>query len=320
MSYLLAGITVWLLLLLALRLATPLIERWLLPLHPAEASLLLWVVLLLPFCSALIIALELTSPGWSHWFVSEHCHNLISSQAPGGGLEQLLLCGQHAPLVPHIPWLKSLAMLAAALFSGALMYRLWRSQQTVQSFIALADPHSLTNVYVLPSDEPVAFTLGYWRSRIFISRGLIERCSEHTIHAVVEHERAHQLRHDNLRLFIAKLAVLPGGWFLQRLLNRLELANEQACDCYATRFVAPADVATSIVTVARLHKRFFESQMPEAASYFCRSHIPERVKALLDYQYPEKAGWHRLLWLGASALVAITLLLDPLHHWIEWWH
>ncbi|WP_339897943.1 M56 family metallopeptidase [uncultured Gilvimarinus sp.] len=320
MIYLLVGITVWLMLLALLRLCTPIIERWLSPLHPTEASLLLWMILVLPLCSALIIALELGSPAWSHWFVSEHCHNLASPDTAGGELGQLLLCGQHAPIAPHVPWLTSLAALAAVLFCGWLLYRLWRSRQTVHSFIALADAHTLPYVYVLPSDEPVAFTLGYWRSRIFISRGLINRCSEHTIRAVVEHEKAHQLRHDNLRLFIAKMAVLPGGWCLSALLSRLELANEQACDWYATRFVAPVEVASSIVTVARLHKHFYESKMPDDASYFCRSHIPERVKALIDSRYPERAGWRRPLLAGTSALLAIALLLDPLHHWIEWWH
>lgn len=318
MILLLAGLFIWLLLLVLLRLCAPLLERWLDQLHPNESSLLLLVIVTLPLFAATLITLELATPAWSHWFVASHCHDL--NHEAGHTLSQTLSCGQHAPITPHLPLLLAIAAVLAAGIAVWLMYRLWRAQKTLATFMALADSHSIKGVYILPSEAPLAFTLGYWRARIFLSQGLLDVCDENSIASVIEHERAHQLRHDNGRLFVAKLATLPLFWGAQRLLNRLELVHEQACDWYATRTIEPHEVAASIVHIARLHRDFSSSKKPHNASFFCRSHIPERVKILLKNDYPQDSGWRRTLITAGSSLVLIALLLDPLHRWIELLH
>ncbi|WP_339615284.1 M56 family metallopeptidase [uncultured Gilvimarinus sp.] len=310
MILLLVGFFIWLLLLALLRLCAPLLERWLGQLHPNESSLLLLVILTLPLLAATLITLELASPAWSHWFIASHCHEL----------RQSLACGQHAPITPHIPVLLAIASVLAAGLVVWLLYRLWRAQKTLTTFIALADAHEIRDVYILPSDAPLAFTLGYWRSRIFLSQGLLEVCDENSIRSVIEHERAHQLRHDNLRLFVAKLATLPFCWGVGRLLERLDLTHEQACDWYATGTLEAHEVAASIVQIARLNRDFADAKNLYSASFFCRSHVRERVNALIKNDYPQDAGWRRALITGGSTLMAITLLLDPLHHWIEWFY
>lgn len=307
MILLLVGLLLWLMLLAVLRLSTPLLERWLDQLHPSESSFLLLVILTLPLLAATLITVELATPAWSHWFIDNHCHEL----------SQALACGQHAPITPHMPLLITIVSCLAVVAATWLVYRLWRAQKTLSTFMALADTYTLADVYVLPSSAPLAFTLGYWRARIFLSQGLLDVCDANSIRSVIEHERAHQLRHDNLRLFVAKLAALPLYWGMGRLFNRLELAHEQACDWYATGTVEAHEVAASIVQIARLHRDFSDTKKLYSASFFCRSHVRERVNALIKNDYPQDAGWRRTLITGGSTLMAITLLLDPLHHWIE---
>lgn len=63
--------------------------------------------------------------------------------------------------------------------------------------------HDDGSVRVLPSLEPVAYTIGVLRPQIVVSEGLLVLLSDRERHAVLAHERAHADRRHTLVLLIA---------------------------------------------------------------------------------------------------------------------
>ncbi|MGQ9425410.1 M48 family metalloprotease [Gilvimarinus sp. F26214L] len=64
---------------------------------------------------------------------------------------------------------------------------------------------------LLYQDEPLVFTLGWWRARIYVSRGLVSSCRKTELDIVFAHEGGHERRRDNRRMVAAQLGLLPLG-------------------------------------------------------------------------------------------------------------
>lgn len=85
--------------------------------------------------------------------------------------------------------------------------------------------------------EPIAYTAGLLRPRIWVSTGLCERLGEAGLEAVLWHERAHLIARDPLRVLIARvlaalLFVVP---WVGALVERHEVAKELEADGEALR-------------------------------------------------------------------------------------
>ncbi len=90
-------------------------------------------------------------------------------------------------------------------------------------------------IYILPTEEIAAFTIGLFRPKVVMSEGIIHTFSEEEIDAIVFHEEYHQNNRDPLKLFCFTL--LAEGMLyipiLKGLLQRYHTYQELAADKYA---------------------------------------------------------------------------------------
>lgn len=160
-------------------------------------------------------------------------------------------------------------------------------------------------LYRLPSTQPVCFTLGWLRPRIYLSRSLEEHLEGPELAAMLAHEQAHAERRDGLldgllRLFYTLLPV-PGSKVLLRDWRR---AVERACDAAAAEAVGSRmTVARALVQVARLVVRSRQS-LPGVAGFTGEEDVEGRVAVLLaPASHP---GRPFPLWRWSSAGLLLT--------------
>jgi len=98
--------------------------------------------------------------------------------------------------------------------------------------------------------------VGAWRPRIVAATRVLEACSREELDAVIEHEAAHILSHDNLKLLLLLsspdlLASMPAG---EELIARWRAAAEFEADAVATAQdpLTRVTLASALIKVARL--------------------------------------------------------------------
>ncbi len=56
-------------------------------------------------------------------------------------------------------------------------------------------------IYILPTAEVVAFTIGLFRPKVVVSEGMLQTFSDEEMDAIIFHEEYHQNNRDPLKLF-----------------------------------------------------------------------------------------------------------------------
>ena len=166
-------------------------------------------------------------------------------------------------------------------------------------------------VYEVADDAIFACTVGIWRPRIMVSRGLRESLRPEELGVVLAHEDAHAAGGDNLILLISRLAHRAIFFFPGMTQARLgvQRAVEIAADASASAGAGDKLlVATSVSRVARL---LFDSTGPKsfggrsvAAAFAHGELVVERVQRLLK-ECPSVPSCRRLL--CGIAVLAIVL-------------
>ncbi|EOQ16397.1 MULTISPECIES: M56 family metallopeptidase [Bacillus cereus group] len=90
-------------------------------------------------------------------------------------------------------------------------------------------------IYILPTTEVAAFTIGLFRPKVVMSEGLLQTFSNEEIDAIIFHEEYHQKNWDPLKLFCFTL-LAEGMMYipiLKGLLQRYHTYQELAADKYA---------------------------------------------------------------------------------------
>ncbi|CAA0125542.1 Uncharacterised protein [Halioglobus japonicus] len=270
----------------------------LLSIEPAQASKCLLVWLALPPASALLAAYVLYSPDLAQWFVAGHCH---TSQ-----------CLAHGPQ-------SSLAVLPAALLTAwtlysiaQCLYRQWLPARRLCDQLTMMGVEQHDYI-TLDDSQPMAFTLGWLRPKVFISRGMQDACSEEEISSIVHHEAAHRKRRDNLRLLASRVltAPLPQRW-TARALDDLKLCCEQACDSSAAAILTRESVAAALIRVTRLQQQ----STPVGSLAFSGNHTRQRILTLLDTPQVPLAN-EKLFAAAAVTLLIILMIINPLHRAVE---
>lgn len=272
--------------------------------RPRAAVLL--ALALLPFIGALLVAISSFAPAIGGVIVDEHCH-------PNTG------CTTHVPVV-HADALYAAALVFVAAASAGLLcwsvtQRLRRSLRLASSLRALAEHHDRKPFEVIESREQFAYCIGLLRPKIVLSRGLMERLRPAQLDAVLRHEQAHVVRRDNLRLWLAGLALLPLPLrFKQPLLADLALAGEQACDDTA---VASGGRELVISTLEALAPAARQLSHRALATFDNPPTIAARVAALRaspSYDVPIMVVRVAIVLAYAACTVAVT---DLVHHGTE---
>ncbi len=297
-SIVLCALVLWLL----FGALTALIYRLLRPrlrnIDPAQASHFLLAWLALPPFAACLTCYVLYSPDLAQWLVAGHCH--------------FDNCRQHGPQ-------SELAVIPAALLMGWTLFSLGRclmrqwlpGRRLCEQLCRAGD---ITEEFVsIDSPVPAAFTLGWLKPKIFISAGMQTACSSREIDCILHHEKAHRVRHDNIRLLLARLftAPLPRCWPYLAL-DDLELSCEKACDLSAAATLSRESVASALIRVARIQ----QAASPAASLAFVGSKTEQRVLALLDE--PQLPMASELVFFTVSVTLVLTLtVINPLHRAIE---
>lgn len=284
---------VWLAASLLMSLLLPLYAERLTAIEPAQRAWLLRAVALTPALLAALAWFELfVLPGE---IVPHHCH-----------------LGNCAPHNPELrPALSTVALLVLASFLPVALLTIksiWSTLLLERQWRSLSTPHGAYRF--LDFARPVACIVGLVRPTIYFSRGFIVQLSPAALQVVIAHEQAHAKRYDNLWTLLVRAASV--SWLnRRRLVDALELAQEQACDRRAAQRVGDAVVvAETLLQCQRL------AQTPQVACAFLRGQLAARVQVLLAPDYATLAPL-ALLRFGSLAVLLMAGLVIPLHYVIE---
>ena len=179
----------------------------------------------------------------------------------------------------------------------------------------LAEPSDRQPFETIESREQFAYCIGLIRPKVVLSRGLIDRLSQPQLEVVLRHEQAHAARRDNLRLWLAGLALLPLPLTLkQPLLADLALAGEQVCDRAAA---AVGGHALVIETLDALAAKARPSTRRALTLFDSPTTIASRVDSLVQKQRrqaPDAALWFGVVVAYAACAIVAT---DLVHHGTE---
>ena len=223
------------------------------------------------------------------------------------------LCWTHG--APQPPLVLSVVAVGCLLFAlarvAAAMVALGRSSLALRWLRANARAEN--GWWVIPAAEPLAFTAGVVRPRVFVSRGLLaegERWSP-----VLAHERAHALASDPRWRWLVRVL---GAFHLPAVGEALSRAHaeaqELAADAAAAREVGdPLRVAEALTEWVRLESS--SVHLPFAVS-FGEGSLRRRVVALTSAA-PEGHRLPGIGWVGSALLLAPLAAAPDLHHAAE---
>jgi Zn-dependent protease with chaperone function len=147
----------------------------------------------------------------------------------------------------------ALAVLGLAM-SGATLYRFARELVRDRRFretLRKRARRQLHGAWILEDDRPQAFCAGLLRPRVYVSTGALKLLDEHSLAAVLAHERHHARNRDPLRLACGR-AFATGMLFVppvRRLVQRQEaLAEIGADDAARAEGIERADLASAMLS------------------------------------------------------------------------
>lgn len=298
------GLVLWMLLSVVFMGLYPFVRKAIFALHPRNGSALLLAYWLGPFLLSAISTSFLFMPEVESVLVDAHCHAACAS---------------------HVPLIESLGLAAFGLAVGGIVFcilavrcaqTLRQSWQLRSQFRALG--RHLGDYHLLDSEMPLVFTLGWWKPRIYLSAGLSKACTDDDLSIILQHEKAHQERRDNLRLLLARLcsAVLNKA-HANRIKDDLQLLTEQACDFRAAERFGHVAVAETLLKVKRL-LIYPQVAMGDVSYAFAERDVELRIKALLKAQQRVLLRPWQLGVLASALLLSLSLMVSPLHHGSEW--
>jgi Zn-dependent protease with chaperone function len=183
----------------------------------------------------------------------------------------------------------------------------WRSVQRVKAgdrFSALE-----SEGYILESPALFAAQVGFWNSKLVVSRGLLEALNDEQLHAVLTHEAAHLHYRDTFWFFGWGWLRQITAWLPQSqiLWQELLLLRELRADRWAAQRVDPLLLAESLLRVVQ------DVSMPHnlhCAAFDAADRLEERIEALLTEPQEQEQAID-LAWLMVVTLPLFTMLF---HH------
>jgi Zn-dependent protease with chaperone function len=213
--------------------------------------------------------------------------------------------------------------------SGQLAWDGWQSLRELRKLVANSDNavnenfKSATNISIsepmLLLNMPTLFAtqIGFWRSHLFVSQGLLDTLDVPHLEAVLLHERAHSHYRDTFWFFWLGCLrqVMPWLPNTQALWEELLLLRELRADRWAAQHLDGLLIAESLLVMvnAMVGNNAIASETFAAA--FGSTNPSDRLEERIDFLLAEpealpKFSWRSLFWIGFSLLPLAAL---PLH-------
>lgn len=175
-----------------------------------------------------------------------------------------------------------------------------------------ADGVATVRARPLDWDAPFAAQVGFWRSELVVSRGLLDAFAGDRLAAVLAHERAHECYRDPFWFFWLGWLRQISGWLphTEALWEELLLLRELRADRRAAQEVDPLVLAEALVVAAQAAVTADDPAWVAFSEAPSSSRLAARVDALLSPPEPiESLGWPRGPWLAPVGLPFLSLLL-----------
>lgn len=210
--------------------------------------------------------------------------------------------------------------LSVLAFTARVTWRAWLTRQYVHKLLGAKQGASakLTRVLdglelaacvdVVATAQPFAFSYGWRKPRVLITRGLVETLDEQELLSVLAHEKYHLEQHEPLKILIARALRDAIIFFpiLNDLVENYVLLQEIAADQTALARGATREALASALL------KVFRSPTWDALGVGAYSPFGERVQHLAEphRKFNWRISWVRLL---VSVVAVILLVLAVLH-------
>ena len=200
--------------------------------------------------------------------------------------------------------------------SGQLAWIGWQSLQKIQNLVIDLQPVNLISEPVKILNMPMLFAaqIGFWRSHLFVSQGLLDSLDADHLEAVLLHERAHAYYRDTFWFFWLGCLrqVMPWLPNTQALWEELLLLRELRADRWAAQYADSLLIAESLLAMVSSNMH----PTPTFAAAFGATNTSDRLEERINFLLSEpeplpQFSWRSLFWIGFS-LLPLTVL--PLHN------
>jgi beta-lactamase regulating signal transducer with metallopeptidase domain len=199
----------------------------------------------------LLLALRLFPAAFALFVVAGLCTPSYLYLEPKGAPEEMGLACFAAASVSLAIWGISLARA-----TGAMARSLRHIRQCRRQSREMRMPGERMAAWVIEGTAPCVMLTGVFRPRVVISRNVVSALPAEQLSAVIRHERAHSLSHDNLKRLLVLLApgILPLASGFRDLERAWAKMSEWAADDRAAAGKArrSLSLAAALVRVARL--------------------------------------------------------------------
>jgi len=215
----------------------------------------------------------------------------------------------------------ALLFLAYSIFRvGQLALTGWLSLQKLQKLVIDSNDAQVTSlepIRLLNIPMLFAAQIGFWRSQLFVSQGLLDTLDAPHLEAVLLHERAHAHYRDTFWFFClgSLRQIMPWLPNTQILWEELLLLRELRADRWAAQYLDGLLLAESLFAMVSsnvLTTDAFDITFAAAFGYTNTSdRLEERINFLLADPEPlPQLSWRSLFWFSLT-LLPLTVL--PLH-------
>ncbi len=198
-----------------------------------------------------------------------------------------------------------------------LSYQTWRTHRDFSSYPL--KKITAQKARVLAVDFPYSARVGFWKSELIVTQGLLNLLDQEHLQAVLAHEQAHQEYHDTFWFFWLGWLRSMSSWLpnSENLWSELVFLRELRADKYASGQVDYLLLAESLLLVAEKVNQVAEISFSDSCCVALNDHslnnrLLERIDALVESENPELPRFNYQVWLLLSLSLAPFLLL-PLH-------
>ncbi|MBD2602830.1 M56 family metallopeptidase [Microcystis viridis] len=198
-----------------------------------------------------------------------------------------------------------------------LSYQTWQTHRDFSSYPL--KKITAQKARVLAVDFPYSARVGFWKSELIVTQGLLNLLDQEHLQAVLAHEQAHQEYHDTFWFFWLAWLRSMSSWLpnSENLWSELVFLRELRADKYASGQVDYLLLAESLLLVAEKVNQVAEINFSDSCCVALNDHslnnrLLERINALVESENPELPRFNYQVWLLLSLSLAPFLLL-PLH-------